>query len=199
MLMPCHSKTLRGSILRPDLTVQPRHLRCFRRQRTFPYQPCRHRVVRELGSISNPCLVDARFSNGTIRPNDEFKDKSVAVFIGIQRGQVPGMRITGQHHLAAVVGIQGDTQARGALRLHPGRAANDPVWLRGDPVRVGGAARAELERARDESGLPKRPDVARGDALLRRIGEELARRFVAQAPGPFGADAPKPPEVVWSE
>jgi len=47
--------------------------------------------------------------------------------------------------------------------------------------------------------LPKRPDVARADALLRRIGEEIARRWVASAPGPFGTDAPRPPEVTWSE
>ena len=57
----------------------------------------------------------------------------------------------------------------------------------------------ELERARDASKLPKRPDVARADALLRRIGEEIARRWVASAPGPFGTDAPRPPEVTWSE
>jgi hypothetical protein len=57
----------------------------------------------------------------------------------------------------------------------------------------------DLERARDESRLPKRPDVARADALLRRIGEELAGRWVEQAPGPWGAAAPSPPEVAWSE
>jgi hypothetical protein len=56
-----------------------------------------------------------------------------------------------------------------------------------------------LERARDESRLPQRPDVARADALLRRIGGELARRWVEGAPGPWGAAAPKPPEVAWSE
>jgi predicted nucleotidyltransferase len=56
-----------------------------------------------------------------------------------------------------------------------------------------------LERARDASRLPARPDVARADALLRRIGEELARRWVCRAAGPFGKDAPEPPEVTWSE
>jgi hypothetical protein len=35
--------------------------------------------------------------------------------------------------------------------------------------------------------------------LLRRIGEDLARRWVSGAPGPFGAGAPHPPEVVWTE
>jgi predicted nucleotidyltransferase len=57
----------------------------------------------------------------------------------------------------------------------------------------------ELERAKDASRLPRRPDVGRADALLRRIGEETARRWASGAPGPFGKDAPPPPEVVWSE
>ncbi len=57
----------------------------------------------------------------------------------------------------------------------------------------------ELERARDESKLPARPDVARADALLRRIGEEVARRWASVAPGPFGKNAPPPPEVTWNE
>ncbi len=57
----------------------------------------------------------------------------------------------------------------------------------------------DLERARDGSRLPARPDVARADALLRRIGEEIARRFTLRERGPFGTDAPPPPEVVWSD
>lgn len=57
----------------------------------------------------------------------------------------------------------------------------------------------ELERARDESTLPRRPDVVRADALLRRVGEEIARRWASGVSGPFGRDAPAPPEVVWTE
>ena len=57
----------------------------------------------------------------------------------------------------------------------------------------------ELERARDASPLPKRPDVARADALARRIGEEIARRFAFAVPGPFGQDAPAPPVAMWNE
>jgi hypothetical protein len=57
----------------------------------------------------------------------------------------------------------------------------------------------ELERARDASTLPQRPDVARADALLRRIGEELARRWATGAPGPLGKSAPPPPEATWNE
>jgi RNA repair pathway DNA polymerase beta family len=56
-----------------------------------------------------------------------------------------------------------------------------------------------LEAARDASKLPRRPDIARTDALLRRIGQELARRFVAGDDGPLGKDAPPPPEVEWNE
>ncbi len=52
-----------------------------------------------------------------------------------------------------------------------------------------------LEAARDVTPLPRRPDVARADALLRRIGEEIARRWTSRSPGPFGADAPPPPQV----
>jgi hypothetical protein len=57
----------------------------------------------------------------------------------------------------------------------------------------------ELELARDASHLPRRPDVVRADALHRRIGEELARRWASGSPGPLGRDAPTPPEVTWSE
>jgi hypothetical protein len=61
------------------------------------------------------------------------------------------------------------------------------------------AMAADLDAARAASRLPARPDVGRADALMRRIGEELARRSVARGPGPFGADAPSPPDVVWSD
>ncbi len=47
--------------------------------------------------------------------------------------------------------------------------------------------------------LPAKPDVARADALLRRIRVELARRHVERAPGPFGRDAPEPPEARWED
>jgi hypothetical protein len=50
-----------------------------------------------------------------------------------------------------------------------------------------------LEAARDNSRLPDLPDYARADALLRRVGEELARRWVGKSPGPWGAEAPVPP------
>jgi hypothetical protein len=52
-----------------------------------------------------------------------------------------------------------------------------------------------LEAARDATRLPRRPDMARADALLRKIAEEIARRWIQQVPGPFGVDAPAPPAV----
>jgi len=50
-----------------------------------------------------------------------------------------------------------------------------------------------LDRAREHTQLPKRPDVAVADQLLRRIRQEAARRHFAREAGPFGADvAPMP-------
>jgi hypothetical protein len=52
-----------------------------------------------------------------------------------------------------------------------------------------------LEAARDATALPQRPDLARAVALLRRISEEVARRWLSRVTGPFGTDAPEPPAV----
>jgi hypothetical protein len=57
----------------------------------------------------------------------------------------------------------------------------------------------ELEAARRESTLPRHADVGRADAVLRRAREEAARRWIEKAPGPFGAQAPPPPEARWDE
>ena len=69
----------------------------------------------------------------------------------------------------------------------------------GDVLAEADAMAPALEAARDASTLPRRPDVAGADALLRRIGEELARRWVTGAEGVFGKDAPPVPEVAWND
>jgi hypothetical protein len=51
----------------------------------------------------------------------------------------------------------------------------------------------ELERARAAQKLPEEADRARADRLLRRVGEELARRYVQKDRGPFGTGAPEYP------
>ena len=56
---------------------------------------------------------------------------------------------------------------------------------------------AELEEARRDTRLPARADVARADLLLRRVREEVARRWLERAPGPFGLEAPTLPEAQW--
>jgi hypothetical protein len=58
---------------------------------------------------------------------------------------------------------------------------------------------ARLEEARLATTLPPHPDLDRVDRLLRRIGQELARRWIEQAPGPFGRDAPPPPPLEWKK
>jgi len=52
-----------------------------------------------------------------------------------------------------------------------------------------------LEAARDGTRLPRRPDMARADSLLRRVAEEVARRWIQRVPGPFGADATPLPAI----
>lgn len=88
--------------------------------------------------------------------------------------------------------VEGDLKAR-LLAVKHGEV---PL---GDILAEAEAMTPELEAARDASPLPARPDVARADALLRRIGEEIARRWSERQPGSFGVDAPAPPEVTWSE
>lgn len=57
----------------------------------------------------------------------------------------------------------------------------------------------ELEEARLATRLPPHPDVARAEALLRRVREEVARRHLAGAAGPLGRDAPPAPVASWDE
>ncbi|MGH7327438.1 MAG: DNA polymerase beta superfamily protein, partial [Polyangiaceae bacterium] len=63
---------------------------------------------------------------------------------------------------------EGDLRVR-LLAIKKGVVSLDDVLAEAE------AMAPELEQARDASSLPKRPDVARVDSLLRRIGEELAR------------------------
>ena len=56
-----------------------------------------------------------------------------------------------------------------------------------------------LEEARLTTKLPAHPDVTAADALLRRVGAEVARRSVQGVEGPFGREAPEPPELVWDQ
>jgi hypothetical protein len=68
-----------------------------------------------------------------------------------------------------------------------------------ETLREAEARARELEEARKATKLPRRPDVGRIDALLRRIGEEAARRWIAAPPGPLGRDAPPWPNVILEE
>jgi predicted nucleotidyltransferase len=68
-----------------------------------------------------------------------------------------------------------------------------------DVLREAEAMTPALEAARQTTALPRHPDVSRVDALLRRVGEEMARRWVEKVPGPFGAEAPAAPTANWSD
>lgn len=54
-----------------------------------------------------------------------------------------------------------------------------------------------LEQARQNSPLPESADIRRVDALLKRVREESARRWLERSSGPWGSDAPSAPEVTW--
>ncbi len=56
-----------------------------------------------------------------------------------------------------------------------------------------------LEEARSATRLPAKPDVARADALLRRVRQEAARRWFAGEPGPLARDAPPLPPISWED
>ena len=56
-----------------------------------------------------------------------------------------------------------------------------------------------LEAARQTSPLPQRSDVAAADRVLHAIRDESARRWISRQPGPWGADAPQPPEARFDD
>jgi len=56
-----------------------------------------------------------------------------------------------------------------------------------------------LEVARQTSPLPRHPDVSRADIVLRAIRHEAARRCIAAVAGPWGAQAPAPPEARYDD
>src|SRR5262249_19139789 len=66
-------------------------------------------------------------------------------------------------------------------------------------IRAAEALTPELEAARRESKLPKRADVRRAEVVLMRAREEAARHHCEGREGPFGKEAPKPPEARWDE
>lgn len=57
----------------------------------------------------------------------------------------------------------------------------------------------ELEEARRTTVLPARADVSRADALLHRVRDEAARRWIERDAGPHGREAPPAPLARWEE
>jgi hypothetical protein len=88
--------------------------------------------------------------------------------------------------------VAGELRTR-LLAIKKGEVALEEVLAMAD------AMTPELESARQETRLPRRPDVGRADALLRRIGQEVAARWTNQMPGVFGKDSPAAPVVEWKD
>ncbi|HEX5058983.1 MAG TPA: nucleotidyltransferase domain-containing protein [Kofleriaceae bacterium] len=68
-----------------------------------------------------------------------------------------------------------------------------------DVMALARALTPKLEAARQTSPLPRYPDVAVADRVLRAARDEAARRWVQREPGPWGAAAPPPPEAHYDE
>ncbi|MBN8467234.1 nucleotidyltransferase domain-containing protein [Corallococcus exiguus] len=85
-------------------------------------------------------------------------------------------------------------EATGALKARLLDIKGGQVPLE-DVLRDAEAMAPALEAAHRESRLPEHPDYARADQLLRRVGDEVARRWVLKTPGPLGRDAPEAPAL----
>ncbi|NNB88092.1 UDP-phosphate N-acetylglucosaminyl 1-phosphate transferase [Corallococcus exiguus] len=85
-------------------------------------------------------------------------------------------------------------EATGALKARLLDIKGGQVPLE-DVLRDAEAMAPALEVAHRESQLPEHPDYARADQLLRRVGDEVARRWVLKTPGPLGRDAPEAPAL----
>ena len=85
-----------------------------------------------------------------------------------------------------------DFEMRGPLREYLLRIKRGEVPL-ADVLERAEQMTPELEAAHRETKLPPGPDLARAHALLVRVGEELARRWVRQEQGPWGVSAPQAP------
>lgn len=57
----------------------------------------------------------------------------------------------------------------------------------------------KLEASRQSSPLPRHPDVAAADRVLRAARDEAARRWILREPGPWGDAAPAPPEARYDD
>jgi hypothetical protein len=116
------------------------------------------------------------------------------------------LRPKNAYNLVRLLGVAIDWLRKGEVALETRGAFRDLLLSikcgeipLADTLREAERLAEELEVARGETVLPARPDVARADALLRRIAEETARRHLDGDEGPFGRDAPACPEVVWDE
>jgi len=87
-------------------------------------------------------------------------------------------------------------RAEGALRDRLLAVKRGEVPL-AEVLREAEARTPVLEAARASSPLPAAPDLARADALLRRIRQECALRWVDARPGPLGREAPPLPPTIW--
>jgi RNA repair pathway DNA polymerase beta family len=151
-------------------------------------------------------LYRSLYDQGLIKNRDY---ASLAAFArdGASSVELPReLRPKNAYNLVRLIGTAADWLREGAPTFEVSGAFRDLLLAikKGEipldaTLREAEARAAELEALREQTRLPRRPDVARADALLRRIGEELARRAVFRESGPLGRDAPPPPEITFDD
>lgn len=117
----------------------------------------------------------------------ELRPKNAYNLLRLLRSAIDWLR-TGEPHL----------QVEGAFRARLAAVKRGEVPL-AEVLAEAEAMTPELEEARTHARVPPRADLARADALVRRIAHELARRAVVGEPGPWGLAAPPRPLAAWRE
>ncbi len=151
-------------------------------------------------------LYRSLYDQGLLERPD-FESLQQLATTGLQDLDLPReLRPKNAYNLLRLIGVALDWLRTGSARLEVTGPLRERLFSikRGEVPLAEVLAEAEhmtrdLEEARANSPLPLRGDVARADAVLRRIRAEAARRHLAGEPGPWGCDAPAPVEARWSE
>ena len=144
-------------------------------------------------------LYRSLFDQGLLRANDFASLVDYARGGGRQPEPSRELRPKNAYNLLRLIAVATDwlRTGRPALRMEGAMRERLLCIKRGEVpldevLREAEALVPSLEAARDATRHPERPDVLAADALLRRVNEEVARRFVSREQGPWGADAPEP-------
>jgi hypothetical protein len=127
--------------------------------------------LQKFASQGGICVAQAR----ELKPKNAYNLlRLIVLATGWLREQAPNFEATGNFR-------------QRLLDIKKGQVSLDEVLLEAESLSP------DLEQAHKESTLPERPNVHVANELLKKIGQECARRFVIQSKDAWGVDAPLPP------